>query len=128
MSRRAVDWIAAVRILLFAGLLILGIFLPLPALEGVPLCFYYARFGRLCPGCGMTRAAYLLMHGHPIAALRQNPFILVVLMAGYMGIAELSPYLFGRQLKQIVLPSWLLIALGALLIVFCIARNIGKFL
>ena len=94
---------------------------------GMP-CLFRTLTGWQCPGCGMTRAAYLLMHGHPIAALRQNPFILVVLMAGYMGIAELSPYLFGRQLKQIVLPSWLLIALGALLIVFCIARNIGKFL
>ena len=48
-------------------------------------------------------------------------------MAGYMGVAELSPYLFGRQLKQIVLPTWLLIALGALLVVFTIVRNVVKF-
>ena len=54
MSRRAVNWIAGARIVLFLCLLILGIFLPLPALEGVPLCFYYARFGRLCPGCGTS--------------------------------------------------------------------------
>ena len=52
MSRRAVNWIAGARIVLFLCLLILGIFLPLPALEGVPLCFYYARFGRLCPAAG----------------------------------------------------------------------------
>ena len=73
MSRRAVDWIAAVRILLFAGLLILGIFLPLPALEGVPLCFYYARFGRLCPGCGMTRAFFHIMQGDVPGAFALNP-------------------------------------------------------
>ncbi len=63
MSRRAVNWIAGARIVLFLCLLILGIFLPLPALEGVPLCFYYARFGRLCPGCGMTRAFFHIMQG-----------------------------------------------------------------
>ena len=86
MSRRAVDWIAAVRILLFAGLLILGIFLPLPALEGVPLCFYYARFGRLCPGCGMTRAFFHIMLGavpgafalHPVFTTLYFPIMLIL--------------------------------------------------
>ena len=101
----------------YAALLLLtGVGCPIRYVTGIP-----------CPGCGMTRAAYLLMHGHPIAALRQNPFILLVLMAGYMGVAELSPYLFGRQLKQIVLPTWLLISLGALLVVFTIVRNVVKF-
>lgn len=72
MSRRAVDWIAAVRILLFAGLLILGIFLPLPALEGVPLCFYYASSAGSVRR-GMTRAFFHIMQGDVPGAFALNP-------------------------------------------------------
>ncbi len=94
---------------------------------GVTFCAFHAVTGLDCPGCGMTRAAYLLLHGHPLAALRQNPFIFIIPVVGYMGLAELSPHLFGRQLKKLVLPNWVLIALGVMVVVFTIARNIPKF-
>lgn len=95
---------------------------------GVTLCMFHALTGLDCPGCGMTRAAWLLMHGHPIQSLAQNPFLFVIFIAAYMGIAELSPYLIGRRLPQLHIPNWMLIALCALLFVFTIARNVIKFL
>lgn len=99
-----------------------------PFESSVTFCTFHALTGLDCPGCGMTRAAYLLLHGHPLQALSQNPFILVIPVVGYMALAELSPYLFGRQIKKLILPNWLLIALGALVVVFTLARNIPKFL
>lgn len=95
---------------------------------GVTLCMFHALTGLDCPGCGMTRAAWLLMHGHPIQSLAQNPFLFVIFIAAYMGIAELSPYLIGRRLPQLHIPNWMLIVLCALLFVFTIARNVIKFL
>lgn len=95
---------------------------------GVTLCMFHALAGLDCPGCGMTRAAWLLMHGHPIQSLAQNPFLFVIFIAAYMGIAELSPYLIGRRLPQLHIPNWMLIVLCALLFVFTIARNVIKFL
>ena len=99
-----------------------------PFESSVTFCTFHAVTGLDCPGCGMTRAAYLLLHGHPLRALGQNPFILVIPVVGYMALAELSPYLFGRQIKKLILPNWLLIALGALVVVFTVARNVPKFL
>ena len=87
----------------------------------------HALTGLDCPGCGMTRAAYLLMHGHPGLALRQNPFIVVIPVVAYMGIAELSPYLFGRKLKQVPVAPWMLIVLGVLVAVYTVAKNLPKF-
>lgn len=94
---------------------------------GVTLCTFHALTGLDCPGCGMTRAAYLLMHGHPGLALRQNPFIVVIPVVAYMGIAELSPYLFGRKLKQIPVAPWMQIVLGVLVAVYTVAKNLPKF-
>ena len=92
------------------------------------LCTFHALTGLDCPGCGMTRAAYLLMHGHPGLALQQNPFIVVIPVVAYMGIAELSPHLFGRQLKQIPVAPWMLIVLGILVAIYTVARNLPKLL
>lgn len=99
-----------------------------PFKGGVTFCTFHAMTGLDCPGCGMTRAAYLLMHGHPIESLKMNPFLPVVFVAAYMGLAELSPYLIGKQLPQLSIPNWMLITLLILLIIFSIARNIPSFL
>ena len=45
-----------------------------------------------------------------------------------MGLAELSPWLIGRKLPQLRVPNWALIALGVLVGVFTIVRNVVKFL
>ena len=95
---------------------------------GVTLCVFHALTGLDCPGCGMTRAAWLLMHGHPIQSLAQNPFLFVIFVAAYMGVAELSPHLIVRQLPQLRIPNWVLIVLSVALFVFTIARNVVKFL
>lgn len=40
-----------------------------------PVCLFHAMTGLDCPGCGATRAAYQLLHGHLLRALRDNALI-----------------------------------------------------
>lgn len=41
-------------------------------------CPMQAGLGIPCPGCGMTRATHLLLHGEVWAALRMHPLVLVL--------------------------------------------------
>ena len=116
MKKQDLAALAAVAAL-YAALHFLGVGCPIKAVTGVS-----------CAGCGMTRAAYLLLHGHPGLALRQNPFIFLIPVLAYMGLSELSPALCGRQWPQIPVRPWMLIVLGALVLAFTVARNLLKFL
>lgn len=78
---------------------------PLRSITGIP-----------CPLCGMTRAVVAAVHGHFLDSLRFNPAgILVVLLA----IALLA----GLRVQRMRLPTWLLIALVALLWAWNIGFN-----
>lgn len=94
----------------------------------VTLCAFHAITGLDCPGCGMTRAAWLLMHGHPIESLKQNPFLFIIFIAAYMGFAELSPHMIGKKLPQLTIPDWLLIVLCSVVAVYSVVRNVLKFI
>jgi len=68
------------------GLAILGsgavLFFFDPAKHGFyPLCLFHALTGLNCPGCGATRAAHQLLHGHLLLALRDNALFILVLAA-----------------------------------------------
>ena len=44
-----------------------------PAKHGFyPICLFHSLTGWNCPGCGATRAAYQLLHGHLLRALQDN--------------------------------------------------------
>lgn len=94
----------------------------------VTLCAFHAITGLDCPGCGMTRAAWLLMHGKPLQSLQQNPFLFVIFIAAYMLLAEASPYMIGKQLPQITIPNWILIVLCVLVMIHTVVRNVLKFI
>ncbi len=44
-----------------------------------PRCLWHALTGWYCPGCGMTRAAHELAHGHLQAALHLNALFVLAL-------------------------------------------------
>ncbi len=100
-----------------------------PFESDIALCPVYRYFHLYCPGCGLTRAFYLLLHGHPLLALRQNPVALpLLLFVLYLLLAEIAAYLFPRPiLPRPELPFPLILALLGLLIVFAILRNIPAF-
>lgn len=53
-----------------------------PAQHGFyPICLFHAVTGLNCPGCGATRAAYQLLHGHLLLALHDNALFILALTA-----------------------------------------------
>src|SRR5512140_1540078 len=51
-----------------------------PATVGIyPVCYFHRLTGLQCPGCGGLRAAHQLLHGHVVAALRLNAFLVLCL-------------------------------------------------
>ncbi len=88
----------------------------------LPPCPLHAFTGLFCPGCGTTRALYLLVHGHPVQAMGENalsmlllPFVLYELGAALtLGWPRLS-----SQLRP-----WVLWSLLAVVILFGVLRNL----
>lgn len=91
---------------------------------------YACAFNRLtgwhCPGCGMTRAAHLLLNGRPLEAVRMNPVGMLVLppLLALMGTRAVF-WAFGWRWPA----GWVLgkrgaITIGVLLAAFLILRNL----
>jgi hypothetical protein len=68
---------------------------------GFQACFPMERWDVPCPGCGVTTAVVLALHGRPLAALRTQPFGLVVLAAAAAaGAWALHGHVRGRDLAR----------------------------
>jgi len=53
-----------------------------PAKHGFyPICLFHSLTGLNCPGCGATRSAYQLLHGHLLRALQDNALFVLTLAA-----------------------------------------------
>jgi hypothetical protein len=99
-----------------------------PRMSGwLPKCPLHELTGLYCPGCGLTRAAYHLAHGHARAALAMDPLIIVLAaIAAYVFVCELLNAL-GRQIRYprfIYRWHW---AFWALIAGFGVARNIHTY-
>jgi hypothetical protein len=64
--------------LLAALALILAAVVPVRVWLALPSVCPSRWLGWRCPGCGMTRALALLLHGHWRAAIAQNPRVVLV--------------------------------------------------
>ena len=92
-----------------------------------PVCQFHRLTGLNCPGCGMTRALYALLHGNFSAALRDNA--LFVLAPGVLlvrGLWFLVKKLNGRPAGEFIPANflWLLLAIALL---FTVLRNLPAF-
>jgi hypothetical protein len=57
------------------------------ALPFLPGCQFRRLTGLQCPGCGMTRATYAVLHGHFGQAFGLNPLGMVLLPVALVGLA-----------------------------------------
>lgn len=97
-----------------------------PASSGIfPPCPLHYLTGLYCPGCGSLRAIHQLLQGNLQAAWAMNPLTLVLLpFVGYGLASEALLQFRGRGLPQPVLPAASIRALGAVIIVFGVLRNL----
>jgi hypothetical protein len=92
-----------------------------------PACQFHRLTGLNCPGCGMTRAVYALLHGEFLAALRDNALLvgvgcLAAVRAGWLAFAKIR----GRPAGKILPEKWLWLLLAATLL-FGLLRNLPAF-
>lgn len=85
-KHQARDWLS-VRALLLPALIVYGFLVdPLTGQGGIP-CMWKLCFGVECPGCGLSRADALLVHGFPRAAVARNWLIVPLWLAGIKSFA-----------------------------------------
>lgn len=98
-----------------------------------PLCPTQALLGIDCPGCGLTRATYALLHGNVPAALDHNvlviPFWIAAIVAWSVWLVRAfrgrTP---GRSAKASAMQSRLALLALALVIAFGVVRNFVPYL
>jgi hypothetical protein len=88
-----------------------------------PRCPFFALTGHYCPGCGATRAAAELLHGHLAAALHFNAAVTLLLpfAIAYFALIYRTALLHNRFAGPSV-PSWSWKLAVAVLAVFGFAR------
>lgn len=92
-----------------------------------PVCQFHRLTGLDCPGCGMTRATYALLHGDGRTALHDNAFFVAVLgglalRGGWFAVNRAR----GRRNGEFFRPKWLW-PLLVVALVFTVVRNLPAF-
>jgi hypothetical protein len=99
-----------------------------PAKHGFyPICLFHALTGWNCPGCGATRAAYQLLHGHLLRALHDNALFVLTLTALAAQGAWLAMKKIRNQPVAFVVPPKALWALLVIALIFTGLRNLPAF-
>jgi hypothetical protein len=92
-----------------------------------PVCLFHALTGLNCPGCGMTRALYALVHGNLRPALKDNALFVGMLAALAVWGAR---YIYRKSKKQPAtfnVPPKLLWMFLVVAFVFAVLRNLPEF-
>ena len=99
-----------------------------PAEHGFyPICLFHSLTGLNCPGCGATRSAYQLLHGHLLRALQDNAlFVLTLAALTAQGAWFVMQKIRNRPAAFIVSPM-MLWALLVTVLVFTGMRNLPAF-
>ena len=84
-----------------------------------PLCPLHALTGLNCPGCGATRAAHELLHGHIRAALHLNALFVLA-----MPVIILTRLWSRRTISSWSFKPTALFWLLSVVVVFGIGRNV----
>ena len=99
-----------------------------PAKHGFyPICLFHSLTGWNCPGCGATRAAYQLLHGHLLRALHDNALFVLALAALAAQGAWLALKKIRNQPAVFMVPPKVLWAFLVIAFIFTGLRNLPAF-
>lgn len=89
-----------------------------------PRCVLLSVTGLWCPACGVTRAAYDLLHGDVAGAFARNPVVplLAMLTIALVVRAVWRRRTAGRTRRP--LPVWVPVGIGVAVLVFGVLRNV----
>ena len=92
-----------------------------------PVCEFHELTGLNCPGCGGTRAAYQLLHGHVLQSLHDNAlFLLSLVVLTGRGTWIAIQRARNRRIAVFLTPALLWVFLVTA-IVFTVLRNLPVF-
>jgi len=92
-----------------------------------PGCLFHRLTGLNCPGCGGTRAAYQLLHGHLLPALRDNALFILTLAGLLVRGAWFAARKICQQPATLAVPAKVLWAYLVFAIAFSVLRNLPAF-
>jgi hypothetical protein len=91
-----------------------------------PGCVFHQMTGLWCPGCGLTRGIYQLLHGHIGAALSYNiftPVAVAAIVVAWLGWLRVSWGALPIRIPQSA-GRWLAITAPTALLVYGVLRNL----
>lgn len=89
-----------------------------------PVCLFRLCTGYTCPGCGSTRAAHQILHGHFVTAFMLNPLFLLAIPFLVFAFLRYSVIVMrGGVPRQNALPACYIYALFVIVLAFWIFRN-----
>ncbi len=99
--------------------------------DGIVVCPMKRVTGIPCPGCGMTRAVRLLLHGDFAGATRMHPLVWVVIpLLAVLAALEVRGYVREGAWGTAIRPLWArvvaFVAIGMLVVVWA-SRFCGAF-
>ncbi len=91
----------------------------------MPGCFFRKLTDLECPGCGMTRATYAVLHGRFADAFRLNPVGIILFPLAMIGLGlEILGWVRGKAVyPRLSVGKWGSIAIAAILIIWWVVRN-----
>ena len=92
-----------------------------------PACQFHRLTGLNCPGCGMTRAFYALLHGNFFGALRDNALFVFTVMGLTVRGAWFGVKIFRGHAADEYFPLKWLWPLLVVALMFTVLRNLPAF-
>lgn len=97
-------------------------------LADLPICLTATLTGLPCPGCGLSRAAWALLHGEVAVAVRLNPLAPVVVPLAVVGFGAIAVrYVWVGRTDYRAWVPWLVGIWAAALVLVWLARFFGAF-